>query len=246
VDPVTLPPGTEFTTDNPLVRRVTPGLPVRMDFGAKLPPGRVGGGSRAQEVEIGEILFQAGTATVRGEYAPVITKIAEQLRAHPDTALVIAASGESSALAYDRAKAVQSALLAVLTPEQAQALQVELRSDLANPDSSLLALGLQPELGQVLFDTDRATLRPEFAPVIAKLASDIEAWVKSGKPAVISVVGHADRRGSSAHNDALGLRRAKAVYDAIAAQLSPEARAQLRVEVNADPTAPLPVEGPSR
>ena len=98
----------------------------------------------------------------------------------------------------------------------------------------------------MLFDTDRATLRPEFAPVIAKLASDIEAWVKSGKPAVISVVGHADRRGSSAHNDALGLRRAKAVYDAIAAQLSPEARAQLRVEVNADPTAPLQAEGPSR
>ena len=37
VDPSTLPAGTEFTTDNPLLRRVTPGLPVRFDWGVKLP-----------------------------------------------------------------------------------------------------------------------------------------------------------------------------------------------------------------
>jgi uncharacterized repeat protein (TIGR01451 family) len=38
VDPATLPPGTVLTTANPLLRRITPGLPVRFDFGAKLPP----------------------------------------------------------------------------------------------------------------------------------------------------------------------------------------------------------------
>jgi uncharacterized repeat protein (TIGR01451 family) len=246
VDPVTLPPGTEFTTRNPLVRRITPGLPVRMDFGARLPPGRVGGGSRRQEIEIGEILFRAGSATVRSDYAPVITRMAEQVRAHPDTEIVIAANGESSGLAYDRAKAVQSALLAMLTPEEGQALKLSLRGDLADPDSALLSLGLTPELGQVLFGSDQATLRTEYAPVIARLAADIEAWVASGKPAVISVVGHADRRGSKAHNDALGLRRANAVYEAIAAQLGPEARAALRVEISDDPTAPLDASGPSR
>ncbi|WP_172448528.1 DUF7507 domain-containing protein [Caulobacter mirabilis] len=37
VDPVTLPPGSRFSTDNPLLRRVTPGLPVRFDFGVILP-----------------------------------------------------------------------------------------------------------------------------------------------------------------------------------------------------------------
>ncbi len=243
VDPVTLPPGTEFTTDNPLVRRVTPGLPVRMDFGAKLPPGRVGGGSRVQEIEIGAIFFQPESAKVRPAYAPVVTKMAEQVRAHPDTEIVIAASGETSALAYDRAKAVQAALQAVLTADEAKALRVSLRGDLANPDSTLLSLGLQPALGEVLFDTDQATLRPEFAPVIARLADDIERWVASGKRAVISVVGHADRRGAKVHNDALGLRRAKAVYDAIAAQLAPEARAALRVEISADPAAPVAQPG---
>jgi uncharacterized repeat protein (TIGR01451 family) len=37
VDASTLPPGTSFTTANPLVRRITPGIPVRFDFGVRLP-----------------------------------------------------------------------------------------------------------------------------------------------------------------------------------------------------------------
>src|SRR5690606_16359904 len=37
VDPSTLPAGAGFTTDNPLLRRLTPGLPVRFDWGVKLP-----------------------------------------------------------------------------------------------------------------------------------------------------------------------------------------------------------------
>ena len=50
---------------------------------------------------------------------------------------------------------------------------------------------------------------------------------------------HADKRGSDAYNVALGLRRAKAVYAAIAAKLDPEVRAKLRVEISDDPTAPV-------
>lgn len=37
VDASTLPLGTSFTTANPLVRRITPGIPVRFDFGVRLP-----------------------------------------------------------------------------------------------------------------------------------------------------------------------------------------------------------------
>jgi uncharacterized repeat protein (TIGR01451 family) len=36
-DRATLPSGSVFTTENPLIRRVTPGLPVRFDFGVQLP-----------------------------------------------------------------------------------------------------------------------------------------------------------------------------------------------------------------
>jgi hypothetical protein len=42
VDVATLPPGARFTTENPRVLRITPGVPVRFDFGvqAPLPPSR--------------------------------------------------------------------------------------------------------------------------------------------------------------------------------------------------------------
>lgn len=37
VDPASLPAGAAFTTPNPLLRRVTPGMPARLDFGIRLP-----------------------------------------------------------------------------------------------------------------------------------------------------------------------------------------------------------------
>lgn len=46
VDVATLPPGTTFTTANPLVRRITPGIPVRFDFGVKLPSSDAQSGNR--------------------------------------------------------------------------------------------------------------------------------------------------------------------------------------------------------
>ncbi|WP_133501652.1 beta strand repeat-containing protein [Cognatilysobacter terrigena] len=46
VDAATLPPGSTFTTANPLVRRITPGLSVRFDFGVSLPAGTDAGTTR--------------------------------------------------------------------------------------------------------------------------------------------------------------------------------------------------------
>ena len=36
LDPGSLPPGAVLTTENPLLRRLTPGMPARMDFGVRL------------------------------------------------------------------------------------------------------------------------------------------------------------------------------------------------------------------
>jgi uncharacterized repeat protein (TIGR01451 family) len=239
VDQATLPPGSELTTDNPLVRRVTPGLPVRFDFGVKLPPGLLEGGEQVVEMELGNVLFEPGSAVVRETYLPMIGKMAEQVRVHGAGEVVIAADGDSQALAYDRAKAVQAALLAVLTPEQARGLQVSLRTDLADPSSTLLALGESPLLGTVLFDTDKADLKPEYLPLIGKIAADISK-LDGG---VVGIVGHADRRGPDAYNTALGLRRAKTVFDAIAEKLEPGVRSRLRVEISDSPTAPVGIRG---
>jgi large repetitive protein len=239
VDPATLPPGSTFTTDNPLVRRVTPGLPTRFDFGVKLPPALIEGGLKDVEMELGEVVFHAESAQVREEYLPVIEKIAEQVRTHGNGEVILAASGETQALAYDRAKAVQKALLAMLSQDQAQALKISLRTDLVDPDSTLVSLGESPVLGTVLFDTDQSAIKPEFEPVIAKVAADIER-LRGG---VVGIIGHADKRGSAEYNVALGMRRARAVYEAIAAKLSPEVRSKLRVDFSDNPTAPVGIRG---
>jgi outer membrane protein OmpA-like peptidoglycan-associated protein len=81
-------------------------------------------------------------------------------------------------------------------------------------------------LGAVLFDTDREAIKPEFAPLLDRIAAHLEQ-VDGG---TVSIVGHADVRGGDGYNLALGMRRAKAVYDALAQRLSPETRQQIRVE----------------
>ncbi|MDR6842173.1 OmpA family protein [Pseudoxanthomonas sacheonensis] len=238
-DPATLPPGSVFTDENPLVRRLTPGIPVRFDFPVKLPSGLVEGGKQRVEMELAQVMFDAGSAQLRSEFAPVIDKIVEQVLQHGGGQVVISANGESQALAFDRAQAVRAALLDKLTPEQAKEVDVVLRADIGDADSTLLSLGESAVLGTFLFDTDKATVKPEYSALIAKLA----AHIQSQNGGAIAVVGHADRRGSDSYNAALGLRRAKAVFDAIAASLSPEARAKLRVDINENPAAPAGKRG---
>ncbi|MGN7920336.1 isopeptide-forming domain-containing fimbrial protein, partial [Lysobacter sp. 22409] len=103
VDPSTLPPGSVFTTDNPLTRRVTPGLPVRFDWGVKLPAGLIEGGEEQVEMELGEVFFAPGSAEVRAQYLPAIEKMAEKIKQHRGGEVVISANGDSESLAFDRA-----------------------------------------------------------------------------------------------------------------------------------------------
>jgi uncharacterized repeat protein (TIGR01451 family) len=236
VDPATLPPGSELTTANPLVRRVTPGLPVRFDFGVRLPPGLVEGGREQVELELGEVFFAPGSAEVRPQYMPVIEAMAAKVREYGGGEVVIDANGEEEALAFGRAHAVRDALLALLDGDEAKELRVVARGHVDDPGA--LVVGVDEGgalLGAVLFDTDRSDIRPEFEPLLDRIA---EALEKRGGGS-IAIVGHTDVRGSYAYNTALGLRRAQAVYEALEKRLSPEVRARIRVEASSDPTAPV-------
>lgn len=64
----------------------------------------------------------------------------------------------------------------------------------------------------VLFDFDKATIRPDAEPALTKAAEVL----KSYPTALVTIGGHTDSKGDDAYNDALSLRRAKAVADRLA------------------------------
>ncbi len=228
VDPATLPPGSVFTTPNPLVRRITPGLPVRFDFGVKLPPGLVKGeGSQQVDVELGEVMFTPASAEIRSQYQPAIDKMAEQIRAHDGGDIIVAAHGEDELLAFDRAVAVRKALVAALPADVADRTRVSLRTNPRDEQSTVVGLLSWPELGNVLFDTDQSSIKPQYLPLLGHIGK----YLVEMDSRVVKITGHADRRASDAYNDALGLRRAKAVYEAITAQLPQAQRGDIRVEI---------------
>jgi len=243
VDTATLPPGSTLTTENPKLRRVTGGVPTRFDFGVALAEQPITG-SREVEMEIGTVMFAPGSATVQQRYLTVLDSMAEQVRSHGHGEVVISAGGETEALALARAGAVQALLAERLDEGLRDKVTLSVRADPDDPASLVAGLGEGgPVLGALLFDTDASTIQSRFDPLLDEVARLLAA---SGGETV-AIIGHADRRASREYNAALGLRRARAVYEALAQRLPPDVRARLKVEVQADPAAsldaPPPTEG---
>ena len=93
--------------------------------------------------------------------------------------------------------------------------------------------------GTFLFESDRAEIKPEYRPLVRRIADYLVAIGTTR----VAVVGHADTRGAEDYNVALGMRRAKAVDDAIAEALPANVRGGLRVDINEDPAAPAGMNG---
>ncbi|MEG2803942.1 Ig-like domain-containing protein [Stenotrophomonas sp.] len=117
VDPATLPGGALFTTPNPLVRRITPGLPARFDFGVRLPDGTLGTveaqpapPARPARIELGQALFAPGSTQLAADRGPVLDKAAQALVERGGGRLRLTATAGQAALAEQRAQAVQAAL----------------------------------------------------------------------------------------------------------------------------------------
>ena len=149
--------------------------------------------------------------------------------------MLISANGDSEALAFDRANGGEDRAARKVPAEIASALTVSVRAELDDPSSMVVGLAEGgPLLGTVLFDTDKSTVKPQFLPMLEKVAG----YLGEQGGGSVAIVGHADPRASDAYNLALGMRRAKAVYEVLAAKLSPEVRAKVRVESSNDPAAP--------
>ncbi|MGN7837035.1 Ig-like domain-containing protein [Stenotrophomonas sp. 22385] len=127
VDPSTLPGEARFTTRNPLVRRITPGLPVRFDFGVALPEGRMGAGPPPSVLEVGEGLFVPGQATLGPAAEAVLAHAARTLQAQGGGQLNVAVGQATPELAARRADALRQALLPRLPADVAARVQVQVQ-----------------------------------------------------------------------------------------------------------------------
>lgn len=229
-----MPAGAEFTTSNPLLRRVTPGLPVRFDFGVQLNPEFMASEQKTAEIELGSVLFAAGSTEIRSQYLGeqgVIAQVAAKLQQYRGGELLISANGESEAVAFARAEAVRKAVIEQLPAEVQAATKVSVRRDVN--DANSLISGVTADgavLGSVLFETDKAVVRPEYQALLAKVG----AYLNTLGGGVVSLIGHTDVRASHAYNQKLGLARAKAVYEALLPHLSEDLKKHLQVQAEAD------------
>jgi large repetitive protein len=214
-------------------------VPTRFDFGVKLPVSVLEGGSQSVEMELGSVMFAPDSSEIRPQYRAAIDRMADAAQQHRGGEIVIGAEGDSDLLAFERAVAVRDALVAKLSPETAAALRISVRANPHDPSSTVVGVMAWPLIGTFLFETGRAEIKPEYRPLIRRIADYL---VEVGSPRV-AVVGHADKRGTDDDNVALGMRRAKAVYDAIAEALPAKVRGALRVDINEDPAAPAGMNG---
>ncbi|CAN7632899.1 hypothetical protein LJR039_004779 [Pseudorhodoferax sp. LjRoot39] len=226
VDPATLPAGAEPSTPNPLVRRITPGLPVRFDFGVRLPVQRVGGAAQPADIVLGEALFQPGQATLNPAHAGALDALAGQLQGEGAGGELVLAAGSDPTLALARAHAVRSALLPRLQTASARVLRVVLRDATGAPLATQLQGGVL--LGSAWFAPGQAALRPIAGPLLRQLAQQLQQD-GGGRVVVAREAGAA-----------LAMARAQSVHAALQPLLAdaPEA-VRLRVQVAPEmPTTP--------
>jgi outer membrane protein OmpA-like peptidoglycan-associated protein len=98
---------------------------------------------------------------------------------------------------------------------QAQSAQAQLanaQQQLADLQAKKTDRGMVVTLGDVLFDTGQATLKPGADLVLGRLAT----YLSANPQTKIMIEGHTDSRGSDEYNEALSERRAQAVADALA------------------------------
>ena len=125
--------------------------------------------------------------------------------------------------AQSQAEAAQSQALAAKS--QAEAAQQQLAStqqQLQDLQAKQTNRGMVLTLGDVLFDTNQATLKPGADLKIDRLA----AFLQSNPNERLIIEGYTDSTGSEDYNQQLSRRRAQAVADALAAHGVPASRYQ--------------------
>lgn len=117
--------------------------------------------------------------------------------------------------------------------EAAEAQSRELQQQMADLKAKQTDRGLVLTLGNVLFDTNRDTLKPGAEEIIGRLAQ----FMQNHPDTRVRIEGHTDSTGSESYNQALSERRAQAVAQALESRGVPAARLQAVGRGQSDPVA---------
>lgn len=159
--------------------------------------------ARAQE-DRNRILLESRTREAQNDQAQ-----AQNAQAQAQSAQAQAESAQAAAQnAQAQADLAKDATLA------AQAQLAATQQQLADLQAKKTDRGMVLTLGDVLFDTGQATLKPGADLVIGRLAT----FLNANPQTKIMIEGHTDSRGSDAYNEELSEQRARAVADALTAR----------------------------
>jgi outer membrane protein OmpA-like peptidoglycan-associated protein len=194
-------------------------------------------------------LNQADAALAQHESSQVVDHLAYLARRHADAGQARvdeARSRQEVAKAQDernrillesRTRQAQNAQAnAQVAQQQAQAAQQQLEStqkQLQDLQAKQTERGMVLTLGDVLFDTNKATLKPGADQRIDRLATFLQ---KNPNERLI-IEGYTDSTGSEEYNEELSQRRAQAVANVLAGQGIPASRYQVVGKGQAFPVA---------
>ncbi len=108
VDPVTLPKGSLFTTENPRVLRITQGIMNKINFGIKLPVQVMP--EKEVKVNLGEVFFEPGKPAIRQGYGSKIEEIANAIRVYRCGRITVVLENTGEDLARRRVERLHDAL----------------------------------------------------------------------------------------------------------------------------------------
>ncbi|MEL7311652.1 MAG: OmpA family protein [Pseudomonadota bacterium] len=111
VDPATLPRDSEFTTENPRVKRITQGLLNQFDFGVRMPRFRTSAPT-LRTFEFAPAFFETDSDKVQDRYQPLLVELTDALEEAGGGRVVVLS--DSGAVAKALAARRGAALMAVL------------------------------------------------------------------------------------------------------------------------------------
>ena len=228
VDTATLPKGTEFVSENPRVKRVTQGVPARFDFAVKLPMEILGGTEEQVEMNIGELFFESGSASINNKYLPLIEQIADKVNQFEGGQLNIKATASGQKLAIQRAENLRNRIMEFVRTDLDKYLTVNITTDVG----TIVSLSDKINIGTLFFDNDSAVIKSKYDSLLSAMAEKIYNTDKGE----LSIVGFTDSNAANDYNIKLGLRRANAVFEALKSRIPKEKHSLLKILVKENHT----------